>query len=501
MPPQLALALSLLAIVWLWWRDQRNNPDLSAGLWIPIAWFSIIGSRFPSEWFRASQASADGLLEGSPMDRNVFLFLLILGVLVLLKRRVGWGLVARHNRWIAAFFLFTAISILWSDFPFTAFKRWHKVFGHVVMALIVWTERDPDRAVASLLRRCSYVLILISVVFIKYFPDLGRTYSAWEFELLVTGITTNKNLLGNTCLIVGLFFVSTLSMPRQARAHSPPGDYYIDAGFLILTLWVLLKADSATSLLCLLIGSAVVLVTRMPAISRNFSVLLVGAVAILGVLQVSLNLKDMVITALGRDVTLTGRTELWDVLWDFQTNVLFGAGFESFWLGERIDRLWAMYWWKPNQAHNGFFETYLNIGLVGLCLQCGMMLSGYRKVRQKMLAIDCSGETPSIGLAVARFSLAYMIVLTLYNMTEATFKALHLSFFVFFLVATYYPSPSERGTEALAPSSDNDRLRMSPSRERAPLAPPSLVPARVQASKAAGGGLNPNAGLNPLWRL
>ena len=174
MPPQLALALSLLAILWLWWRDQRNNPDLSAGLWIPIAWFSIIGSRFPSEWFRASQASADGLLEGSPMDRNVFLFLLILGVLVLLKRRVGWGLVARHNRWIAVFFLYTAISILWSDFPFTAFKRWHKVFGHVVMALIVWTERDPDRAVASLLRRCSYVLILISVVFIKYFPDLGQ---------------------------------------------------------------------------------------------------------------------------------------------------------------------------------------------------------------------------------------------------------------------------------------------------------------------------------------
>jgi len=210
-----------------------------------------------------------------------------------------------------------------------------------------------------------------------------------------------------------------------------------------------------------------------------------------------------VITALGRDVTLTGRTELWDVLWDFQTNVLFGAGFESFWLGERIDRLWAMYWWKPNQAHNGFFETYLNIGLVGLCLQCGMMLSGYRKIRQKMLATSSSGESASIGLAVARFSLAYMIVLILYNMTEATFKALHLSFFVFFLVATYYPSSPERGTEALAPSSDNDRLRMSPWRDRTPavLAPPSLVSARVPASKAVGGGLNPNAGLNPLWRL
>ena len=219
MPPQLALMLCLMAVVWLCWRDQRGNPTVSAALWIPIAWFSIIGSRFPSEWFEPSGAvSPDGLLEGSPLDRNIFLALLILGIFVLLRRRLSWGLVVRHNWWITAFFLYTAISILWSDFPFTAFKRWHKVFGHVVMALIVWTERDPDRAVASLLRRSGYILILVSVLFIKYFPSLGRAYSAWEFELIVTGITTNKNLLGNSCLIIGLFFVSSLSIRHRSGA-------------------------------------------------------------------------------------------------------------------------------------------------------------------------------------------------------------------------------------------------------------------------------------------
>ncbi len=443
--------LGLLAVVWLCWRDQRANPTVSAALWIPITWFSIIGSRFPSEWFaRSGPVSADGLLEGSPLDRNVFLALLVLGILVLLKRHVSWGLVVRHNWLIAAFFLYTAVSILWSDFPFTAFKRWHKVFGHVVMALIVWTEPDSDRALASLVRRSGYLLILVSVVFIKYFPNLGRGYAAWTFEVIVTGITTNKNLLGNTCLIVGLFFVSSLSMRRQADA--PKTDFYIDAVFVILTFWVLRQADSATSLVCLLLGSAVVVMTRVPVISRHFTTLFVGTAVILGALQVSLNLKDLVITSLGRDVTLTGRTELWDVLQQFQTNFLFGVGFESFWLGERVEKLWAIYWWKPNQAHNGYYETYLNIGMVGLGLQCGMMLACYRNIRKKMSAVLSSGEAASIGFAVARFSLAYLIVLSLYNMTEATFKALHLSFFAFFLIATHYPRPQLHATEVLEPS-------------------------------------------------
>jgi exopolysaccharide production protein ExoQ len=467
MPPPLALLLCAIAVLWLWWRDVRNNPTLSAALWIPIAWFSIIGSRFPSEWFSTDLSrTADALVEGSPLDRNVFLFLLVIGIAVLIRRQVKWGLVIRTNPWIAAFFIYTLVSILWSDFPFTAFKRWHKVFGHVVMALIVWTERDTARAVASLLRRSGYFLILVSILFIKYFPELGRGYSAWEFEVMITGVTTNKNLLGNLCLIVGLFFVSAMWVRGEAGARAStagtagaPTDFYIDAVMVVLTFWVLQMSNSATSLVCLLVGSGVVVMTQSPGIARQFSPLLIGTAVVLGGLQVSMNLKDVVIESLGRDVTLTGRTELWDVLHQFQTSFLFGVGFESFWLGERIDKLWAMYWWKPNQAHNGYYETYLNIGAVGLFLQCAMMLACYRQARQKMVALLASGSTRTVGFAVARFSMAYLIVLAMYNMTEATFKALHLSFFVFFLVTTQYALPTSSFAEAPAPSTDADRPR------------------------------------------
>ena len=77
------------------------------------------------------------------------------------------------------------------------------------------------------------------------------------------------------------------------------------------------------------------------------------------------------IQLLGKDPTLTDRTLLWAELLKVDINPLFGTGFESFWLGERFRSFTASHWWAPNEAHNGYLETYLNLGLVGLFLLIG----------------------------------------------------------------------------------------------------------------------------------
>jgi len=52
-----------------------------------------------------------------------------------------------------------------------------------------------------------------------------------------------------------------------------------------------------------------------------------------------------------------------------RVNPWIGAGFESFWLGPRLNKLWAQYNFMPNQAHNGYIEIYLNLGgSVCVCL-------------------------------------------------------------------------------------------------------------------------------------
>ena len=58
---------------------------------------------------------------------------------------------------------------------------------------------------------------------------------------------------------------------------------------------------------------------------------------------------------------------------------ILGAGFESFWLGPRLERLWRAFpVFQPNEAHNGYIEVYLNLGWVGLGLIAIILFNGYR---------------------------------------------------------------------------------------------------------------------------
>ena len=51
------------------------------------------------------------------------------------------------------------------------------------------------------------------------------------------------------------------------------------------------------------------------------------------------------------------------------------------WLGKRIQFLWDKYYFHPNQAHNGYIETYINLGLLGLGAFLVQIIAGYRNVR------------------------------------------------------------------------------------------------------------------------
>src|SRR5712691_5109030 len=208
-PPIVAALLTVAFIVFLFRRDIRENPDVSGALWLPLIWLVISCSIALSQWlniFGLPVAGAPSVEEGSPLDAWFFFVLIAAGFYVLNKRQVRLSEIVRNNGWLIAFLLYCFISIAWSDFPFVAFKRWTKILGHPIMALIVLTEPDPEEAVKRLMKRCAYVVVPVSILFIKYYPELGRGFDQWSGGAVNTGITTNKNTLGGDCLILGFFF-------------------------------------------------------------------------------------------------------------------------------------------------------------------------------------------------------------------------------------------------------------------------------------------------------
>ena len=132
---------------------------------------------------------------------------------------------------------------------------------------------------------------------------------------------------------------------------------------------------------------------------------------------------------LGKNETLTDRTEVWNDVLQIHINPFLGAGFESFWLGDRLKTMWAKWSWHPNQAHNGYLETYLNLGLVGVFLLVGLFLATFWKSRRELLT----------NFQFGRFRLGFLLAIVAYNWTEAAFKNISATWFVFYIIALDYP--------------------------------------------------------------
>jgi exopolysaccharide production protein ExoQ len=434
LPSSIASCLTLAFIAFLFRRDIRQRPDVSGALWLPLIWLLIGCSRGLSLWlniFGLPVSGAVSVEEGSPLDAWFFFCLIALGSCVLVKRQVRVSEVVQDNRWLIIFLLYCFISIAWSDFPFVAFKRWIKILGHPIMALIILTEPNLDQAVKTLLKRCAYVIVPVSILFIKYYPELGRGFDPWTGEPFNTGITTNKNMLGADCLILGYFFFWYLLQTWQTdRSIWRRNELRLIAGFLIGIWWLFLKAHSATPLTSLCVGILVVLFVGSRLINKNvIGTYLLTALVLLVVAELAFGISGRYSEALGRGSELTGRTGLWKSLLGLHTNAILGTGFESFWLGERPRQLEGIFFFIPNEAHNGYLEIYLTLGLIGLFLLVGLFIATFWKIRLELFR----------NFEWARFRLGFFCAIILYNWTEAAFKTVSAIWFLFYIIAMDYP--------------------------------------------------------------
>jgi O-antigen ligase len=138
-------------------------------------------------------------------------------------------------------------------------------------------------------------------------------------------------------------------------------------------------------------------------------VLMVVAASIFLFLDWTMDLSNVVIGMLGRDASLTSRVPIWQGLREMVVNPFVGAGYQTFWLGDRLETIWEKYG-QINQAHNGYLEQYLNLGYIGVAFIGMIMLSGLLKVRRQF----------NVDYPWAMLRLCFILTAALYNYTEAS---------------------------------------------------------------------------------
>jgi O-antigen ligase len=338
----------------------------------------------------------------------------------------------RANGLVLLFFLYCGISILWSDFPGVSFRHWIRSLGDPLMVLLVLTEADLSATFTRLITRPAFVLIPLSVLLIKYYPDLGRSYNRWTFLPAYTGVTTNKNSLGLLCLLLGIGSLwCFLAAFQGQRGRSQNRRLIAYAAVLMMIFWLFKLAESMTSLSCFILASGLMVIPRLSRTARKPLVLHLLMVVALSVPLVVLfsGAGGGMLESLGRDPTLTGRTTIWKVVLSAGVNPLGGAGFESFWLGNRVVTIWERTMEGLQEAHNGYLEVYLNLGWIGIALIVGLMAKGYRNV------VVMIRRDPGLG----GLMLALFFSAVVYNFTEAGFRMMSISWISLLLVTITSP--------------------------------------------------------------
>ena len=456
-------------IAGLFYLDRDSSIRTSKALWLPVVYLWVIGSRPVSVWLgMRPSAGTDVQLEGSPVDRLFFAALLVAAICVLAHRGRRIFPFLNANLPIVIYFLFCLVSILWSDFPGVAFKRWTRSLGDLVMILIVVTDEQPVAALRRLFSRTGFILIPASLLFIKYYPSLGRGYDAWSGGQSNFGVTLNKNILGVITFVLLLGVVwRVLALLRSEEMPSHRGRHLLAQGtLLVLGIYTLMFADSATSSACFVIGAGLLLMTSLRFVRRNAAAVLVLVLALV-VIASSVMLFGggaSVAHALGRNSTLTGRTDIWSAVIPMTPNPLVGAGFESFWLSPHVTaRLWELFGDLPiNEAHNGYLEVYLQLGWVGVILIGITLVDGYRR------SIKAFRREPLLGGLLV----AYVLCAMIYSITEAGFRMTDPIWIFFLLAAIEASSMAARVEESQSLDASTKRARELPGGNALAMGPP-----------------------------
>ncbi len=399
--------------------DRINNGSLA--LWIPTLWMLYCASRPLALWSSSYSPDDFRVEDGSPIDR-IFLSVLIgLCIVIINNRRLNFFQVLKQNRWLVILCAYMAISALWSDFTAVSFKRWIRFGATPMMAMLVLTEAAPGDAMETIFRRTAYILVPLSLVLIKYVPDLGIQYDAWTGERMWVGAATQKNTLGRLCLLSAFFLIWAIitAWPKR-KAPGVMRRIMTDFVVLIVTLFVLRgpggAASSATSIATLALGIAMYF---MLALFRRRGLIVasrvVGIAIMLGIFAgiciplIGGSGASGLLSLMGRDATFTGRTEIWQAILPvaFQ-NWVCGVGYGSFWIVPRFSYSLSF---MVNESHNGYLEVFSELGIVGLILLVMFLLSFYRDA-EKALTYDF--RWPS-------FALCCLLIIVIHNITESSF--------------------------------------------------------------------------------
>lgn len=274
---------------------------------------------------------------------------------------------AKHFWFIFLFPAWVALSAIWSPVPGRTIDF---AIPHVVeaFALVYFTSRlSPEQIIKSIFWTGQVVFLFFAL------PHIGSI----EAHNIPQGFS-EKNWLANQMFVAIASSLYVLFADRSRVWERGLALFCIPLAFIIVV-----KAESATalvlSILSILFMTVMGLFWRLVARVKMLPALLIVTVvafALFGIIMMLALMQDspldVFLNAVGKDSSLTGRTELWDHAKKLiAEKPIFGIGAEGFWLPYRGDAQFLLEAFYKDigvrfSFHNSYLEILVQLGGVGL---------------------------------------------------------------------------------------------------------------------------------------
>lgn len=288
---------------------------------------------------------------------------------------------------------FLWLSALWSLSPATT-SRVAVIYLYVMIGVVgIARTLDADEFM-HLLSWCCFLSAIASLLLALASPVLA----IWQDDFF--GIFPHKNVLGQVMATGALASLHGIRVSRRR--------YLGKLCMLFVFVGMAYASKSTAALLVSLVFcgiSAFDTLWRKGGARRVTGVIL--AVFLGPVVVVAVASPDAFLEMIGKDPTLTGRTELWAfVIENISMKPWLGWGYAAFWSQSNpaaVKISDAMGFVVP-QAHNGLLEFVLNVGILGTALFAFVL------VRNMVLAVRCL-RTPARALGISTITCCVGVLL------------------------------------------------------------------------------------------
>lgn len=264
--------------------------------------------------------------------------------------------------WLILLALVAMASALWSIDPELSFRRGIALLATTMMGVYLAARFDWLSAL-RLLGAVWFFLMAASFIAGLVVPGFARMsevhVGAWM------GGWSEKNALGGHAARAS-FLLAFLAWRDPAYRR-----WWIGGALLALALVIFSR--SATALLGAGVGLGILFAAWWMLKGKHWSLVLVwSGVTVLGLIVLAyITMPDALLGLLGKDETLTGRTDIWASLGEaIEKRPVLGYGYLAFWGLDSEPRYWlerAIDWNAPS-GHNGWLDLAISLGVVGVAI-------------------------------------------------------------------------------------------------------------------------------------